>query len=113
MGSPKEEVYSNNIMGVFLPFAFGVVDLQFLNRHQLVQICYCLMFQEVIKKLEEPKMVSCLSAREAARMPVAEVAETLRTDIDFGLNTEEVEKRCRFHGFNEFDVGEKEAIWAK
>ncbi len=58
-------------------------------------------------------MIGSMSAGVAAGLSVGEVTERLETDLDFGLNRNEVERRRRFHGFNEFEVGEKESVWMK
>lgn len=62
---------------------------------------------------EKAEMIRNVAAPDAARMSVGEVADALRTDLDTGLTTVEAQRRQKFFGFNEFEVGEPEPLWKK
>ncbi|VDP50902.1 unnamed protein product [Soboliphyme baturini] len=75
-------------------------------------------FQKLIKVLvsieDEPGgMVSCLAAKDACHLSIAEVVDKLTTDIDYGLSQDEAEHRLKFHGYNEFIVEDKEPLIKK
>lgn len=58
-------------------------------------------------------MIRNVAAPDAARMSVGEVTDVLRTDLDTGLTSAEAERRQKYFGFNEFEVGEPEPLWKK
>ena len=54
-----------------------------------------------------------LGAGEAASRDWSEVTRALQVDPSRGLSRLEAERRRLLHGWNELDVGEKEAVWRK
>lgn len=58
-------------------------------------------------------MVQTLSASTASQLTVDEVVEALQTDLQRGLTEGEANRRRAFHGFNEFDCGQKETLLQK
>ncbi|CAL1611603.1 unnamed protein product [Knipowitschia caucasica] len=62
---------------------------------------------------EDENMVPVLSSRKASELQVHEVCSLLQADLQGGLSHEEVTRRRRYHGWNEFDITEEEPLWRK
>ncbi|KAK7879565.1 hypothetical protein WMY93_033726 [Mugilogobius chulae] len=62
---------------------------------------------------EDENMVPVLSSKKASELPVNEVACILQADLQRGLSHDEVARRRRYHGWNEFDISEEEPLWRK
>ncbi|XP_078365360.1 calcium-transporting ATPase type 2C member 1-like [Oculina patagonica] len=63
---------------------------------------------------KESGMMSCLmSSGKASSLSVAEVFKQFRSDPVRGLSNDEVERRRKLHGLNEFDVVEDTPLWRK
>ncbi|XP_055019570.1 calcium-transporting ATPase type 2C member 1 isoform X2 [Boleophthalmus pectinirostris] len=62
---------------------------------------------------EDDIMVPVLSSKKASELPVNEVTCLLQADLQRGLTHEEVARRRRYHGWNEFDISEEEPLWKK
>ncbi|XP_033836773.1 calcium-transporting ATPase type 2C member 1 [Periophthalmus magnuspinnatus] len=62
---------------------------------------------------EDEIMVPVLSSKKASELPVNEVTCLLQADLQHGLTHEEVARRRRYHGWNEFDISEDEPLWRK
>ena len=58
-------------------------------------------------------MSTVISSGKASSMSVAEVSKQFRTDPDLGLTNEQVQRRRKLHGLNEFDVVEEKPLWRK
>ncbi len=67
----------------------------------------------MIVDLDNGYMVGTMRASEAAVSTAGNVVHRLETDSSRGLTSEEVEKRRKYHGFNEFDIREDEPLWLK
>ncbi|XP_072316304.1 calcium-transporting ATPase type 2C member 1 [Eucyclogobius newberryi] len=62
---------------------------------------------------EDENMVPVLSSKKASELLVNEVVCLLQADLQRGLTQEEVARRRRYHGWNEFDISEEEPLWRK
>lgn len=58
-------------------------------------------------------MSTLISSGKASSMSVAEVLKQFRSDPVRGLANDEVERRRKLHGLNEFDVVEDTPLWRK
>lgn len=67
----------------------------------------------MIVGLDNGYTVGTMRSSEAAVSTASDVIQRLETDSTRGLTTEEVEKRRKLHGFNEFDIKEDEPLWLK
>ncbi len=67
----------------------------------------------MIVGLDNDYTVGTMRASEAAVSTASDVVQRLETDRARGLTSEEVEKRRKFHGFNEFEIKEEEPLWLK
>ena len=70
--------------------------------------------QESSEELEDSSMMSTvISSAKASSLSVAEVLKQFRSDPIRGLTNEEVDRRRKLHGLNEFDVVEDMPLWRK
>lgn len=58
-------------------------------------------------------MSTVISSGKASSLSVAEVLKQFRSDPVCGLTNDEVERRRKLHGLNEFDVVEDMPLWRK
>ena len=58
-------------------------------------------------------MMAAMSSGQAAKLSLDEITKHFRTDTVSGLSKEEVERRRKIHGLNEFDVVEETPLWRK
>lgn len=58
-------------------------------------------------------MSTVISSGKASSLSVSEVLKQFHTDPVRGLSYDEVERRRKFHGLNEFDVVEDVPLWRK
>lgn len=70
--------------------------------------------QECFEELKHTSMMSTvISSGKASSLSVAEVLKQFRSDPVRGLTNDEVERRRKLHGLNEFDVVEDIPLWRK
>ena len=70
--------------------------------------------EECSKKGRESVMMSTvISSGKASSLSVPEVLKQFRSDPVRGLTNDEVERRRKLHGLNEFDVVEDTPLWRK
>ena len=70
--------------------------------------------QECSEELEDSSMMSTvISSAKASSLSVAEVFKQFRSDPVHGLTNDEVNRRRKLHGLNEFDVVEDMPLWKK
>lgn len=70
--------------------------------------------QEYFEELKHTSMMSTvISSGKASSLSVAEVLKQFRSDPVRGLTNDEVERRRKLHGLNEFDVVEDIPLWRK
>ena len=62
---------------------------------------------------DSPMMSTVFSSGKASSLSVTEVLKQFRSDPVQGLTNDEVERRRKFHGWNEFDVVEDLPLWRK
>lgn len=58
-------------------------------------------------------MSTVISSGKASSLSVLDVLKQFHTDPVRGLSYDEVERRRKFHGLNEFDVVEDVPLWRK
>lgn len=58
-------------------------------------------------------MSTVISSGKASSLSVEEVLKQFRSDPLLGLNNDEVERRRKLHGLNEFDAVEDTPLWRK
>lgn len=58
-------------------------------------------------------MSTVISSGKASSLSVSEVLKQFRSDPVRGLANDEVERRRKLHGLNEFDVVEDTPLWRK
>ncbi|KAH9503548.1 ATPase, P-type (transporting), HAD super, sub IC [Bulinus truncatus] len=63
--------------------------------------------------LDLTAMMSQLRSVDAASKTVREVKDLLRTDLEYGLSSEEAHRRLLVHGPNNFDIAVEEPLWKK
>ncbi|XP_055891043.1 calcium-transporting ATPase type 2C member 1-like isoform X1 [Biomphalaria glabrata] len=63
--------------------------------------------------LDKAAMMSQLHSGDAASMSVRDVKDLLRTDLEYGLQSEEARRRLHVHGPNNFDIAVEEPLWKK
>lgn len=70
--------------------------------------------EERSEEVQDSGMMSILmSSGKASSLSVAEVLKQFRSDPVRGLTNDEVERRRKLHGLNEFDVVEDTPLWRK
>jgi len=62
---------------------------------------------------ESGMMSTVISSGKASSLSVSEVLKQFRSDPVRGLTNDEVERRRKLHGLNEFDVVEDTPLWRK
>ena len=58
-------------------------------------------------------MLHELRSGEACALPYQTVASRLQTNLNYGLTSDEADRRQRAYGHNEFDITEDEPLWKK
>ncbi|GAV08918.1 hypothetical protein RvY_18537 [Ramazzottius varieornatus] len=58
-------------------------------------------------------MLVDMKSDEACQLDVEQVRSTLETDLERGLSVDEVERRRRTYGLNEFNIAEDTPLWKK
>lgn len=62
---------------------------------------------------DDATMIRNLSTAEASQLSLAELVESLQVDVENGLSTSEANRRHKFYGYNEFDLGDHESLLHK
>ena len=70
--------------------------------------------QDSSEEFKDTSMMSTvISSGKASSLSVVEVLKQFRSDSVHGLTNDEVERRRKLHGLNEFDVVEDMPLWRK
>ena len=79
------------------------------RRYRLPFDPVCVYVSSLLYDIMTPKLLS----RDAAVLSTDDVITKLETNVEFGLNQIEVEKRQAVFGSNEFDVEPDAPLWKK
>ena len=66
-----------------------------------------------LKDTDDQNEMIFITSAQASSTDFRQIESELSTNIELGLNTDEVKHRRKLHGANEFDVGEGESLWRK
>jgi Ca2+-transporting ATPase len=58
-------------------------------------------------------MMTFLSSDAACRVTSQEIIQILQTDAKLGLNGNEIQRRRKYYGYNDFEVDDDEPMWKK
>ncbi|CAF3725618.1 unnamed protein product [Rotaria sp. Silwood1] len=58
-------------------------------------------------------MTTFLSSDAACRVTSQEIIKILQTDAKLGLNENEILKRRKYYGLNDFEIDDDEPLWKK
>ena len=66
-----------------------------------------------LKDTDDQNEMIFITSAQASSTDFRQIESELSTNIELGLNTDEVKHRRKLYGANEFDVGEGEPLWRK
>lgn len=58
-------------------------------------------------------MMTFLNSETASSKSIEDTVSVLKTDMQFGLNNEEVLQRQKLYSFNEFEIKKDDPLWLK